>query len=320
MNGTELLMPELPITTDNKKNKDTSHNKLKGVIKGKKYSLFILCIILCDFLMMGILTMKLNDFWINTLSIIDFVIQAVFIVDIILYFIAYGWSFFKDAWKIIDLFTTIVTTIPLGSFSQYTKFIRSFRVLRVLRVFSRLKYLRFLIIVLGKAIPQVAWTILMQLILFYCYSVIGTMIFGEKFPAWFGSIWLSLYTLFQVMTLESWSMGIARPVIAEYQYAWIYFVTFVILSSFILMNIVVGIVVNTIETTTEEEMNKEFSSVPKDKQQILNLIKQLKEVQAVLEDVIKENSNDVEKDMKNPEILPVKQSPQDNTTVEVLSI
>ena len=73
-------MPELPITTDNKKNKDTSHSKLKGVIKGKKYSLFILCIILCDFLMMGILTMKLNDFWIIFLSIFVFVFFAVFFV------------------------------------------------------------------------------------------------------------------------------------------------------------------------------------------------------------------------------------------------
>ena len=113
------------------------------------------------------------------------------------------------------------------------------------------------------------------------------MLFGETFYDWFGSVWLSLYSLFQIMTLESWSMGIARPVIAVYKYAWIYFVSFVILSSFILMNIVVGIVVNSIQTATEDEeeenRQKHMNLLSQDKQVLVNLLNQLHAMEAEVE-------------------------------------
>ena len=307
-------MPELPISTENSNTQKDRRNKTKKFVEGKKYALFILIVIVVDFLMMGILTMKLSNFWINILSYVDYVIQAIFIIDVIINIYVYRCGYFKDTWKLLDLFTTIITTIPLGAFSQYSKFIRSFRVLRVIRVFSRLKYLRFLIVVLGKAIPQVAWIVLVQVILFYCYAVIGTMLFGETFYDWFGSVWLSLYSLFQIMTLESWSMGIARPVIAVYKYAWIYFVSFVILSSFILMNIVVGIVVNSIQTTTEDEeeenRQKHMNLLSQDKQVLVNLLNQLHAMEAAVEKVLENTSNNhIKCDEEN--VLP----PTQNNTV-----
>ena len=97
------------------------------------------------------------------------------------------------------------------------------------------------------------WAILGFVLFYYVYGIIGTSLFGQRFPDWFGTLGTSVYSLFQVMTLESWSMGIARPVIAVFPYAWIYFVSYILITSFIVMNIVVGIVLNSINESVSEE-------------------------------------------------------------------
>ena len=140
------------------------------------------------------------------------------------------------------------------------------------------------------------------------------MWFGEQFTLWFGSVWRSLYSLFQIMTLESWSMGIARPVIAVFPQAWVFFVTFVILSSFVLMNIVVGIVVNSIQTTTEDEeeenRQKHMTLLSQDKQVLVNLLNQLHAMEAAVEKVLENTSNNhIKCDEEN--VLP----PTQNNTV-----
>ena len=98
----------------------------------------------------------------------------------------------------------------------------------------------------------IGWTGVLLLLIYYIFALIGVNLFGEAFPDWFGTIGKAMYTLFQVMTLESWSMGISRPVMAEFSYAWAYFVPFVLLSSFVVMNVVVGIVVNAIDEVNAE--------------------------------------------------------------------
>ena len=81
-------------------------------------------------------------------------------------------------------------------------------------------------------------------IVFYVAAVLGTNLFGGAFPDWFGTLGKSLYTLFQVMTLESWSMGIARPVMAVYPYAWVFFVPFILASTFTILNVFIGVIVD----------------------------------------------------------------------------
>ena len=113
-------MPELPISTENSNTQKDRRNKTKKFVEGKKYALFILIVIVVDFLMMGILTMKLSNFWIDILSYVDYVIQAIFIIDVVINIYIYRCGYFKDTWKLLDLFTTIITTVPLGAFSQYS--------------------------------------------------------------------------------------------------------------------------------------------------------------------------------------------------------
>ena len=101
------------------------------------------------------------------------------------------------------------------------------------------------------------------------FSVITTKIFGKNFPEWFGSIDDSMFTLFQIMTLESWSMGIVRPVMEIYPWAWILFVAFIILSSFTVLNLFISIIIDSMQTlnegkqtgeTRETEENKRYAS------------------------------------------------------------
>ena len=241
--------------------------------------------------MMGVLTYKLGDTVVFVLQVLDIIIQGIFIMDCLLQLYCYRLSFFSDGWKIADLVITVLTCIPLGSISKYSKFARSIRVVRVVRVFSHVKYLRLLLNVLCETLPQVGWTVVIQLILFYCYAVLGTMFFGEQFPDWFGSIWLSFFSLFQVMTLESWSSGIARPVIAVYPSAWVYFVSFVIISSFVLMNIVVGVIVNSMQTTSQRNQLLEYANLgctEKENQVLFELLGKIYEIENAIQIVVDE--------------------------------
>ena len=303
-------MTLLPITqkdaTKEEYHPTSTRTSIQSLLESRCYTCFILIIILIDFIMMGVLTCKLGETTIIVSQIMDIIIQGIFIMDCLLQMYCFRGKFFSDSWKILDLLTTIITSIPLGSFSKYSKFICSIRILRVIRLFSHFAYLRKIIDIIGKAIPQVAWTIVVQLVVFYCYAVIGTMLFGEQFQDWFGSIWLSLYSLFQIMTLESWSMGIARPVIAVFPFAWIYFVSFVIMSSFVLMNIVVGIIVNTIQDDTsieilnckdnEERVLKEF---------LLKLEKLESELRIVLNEKEDDDDNSKSGEVNMPAVTPV---------------
>ncbi len=120
-------------------------------------------------------------------------------------------------------------------------------------------------------------------------ELIGVNLFGQAFPDWFGTVGKAMYTLFQVMTLESWSMGISRPVMEVYSAAWLYFVPFVLISSFIVMNVVVGIVVNSISEVTAEDTKQaledagdEESGEKSEEEQIKALTREVKEMREML--------------------------------------
>ena len=114
------------------------------------------------------------------------------------------------------------------------------------------------------------------MLIYYIFALIGVNLFGDAFPDWFGTIGKAMYTLFQVMTLESWSMGISRPVMELFPYAWAYFVPFVLLSSFIVMNVVVGIVVNAISEVTADTAKEEVEEPKVSEKALIEEIHSLK--------------------------------------------
>jgi voltage-gated sodium channel len=142
----------------------------------------------------------------------------------------------------------IVVAIALVPASGPLAVLRALRVLRVLRMISMMPRLRFVVEALLHAIPGISSIALLMLILFYVFAVMATSLFGDQFPQWFGSIGGSMYTLFQIMTLESWSMGIVRPVMEVYPYAWLYFIPFILIATFTMLNLFIGIIVDTMQS------------------------------------------------------------------------
>ena len=184
------------------------------------------------------------------LTTIDRIALWVFTVELTLKLYAYRARFFSGGWNIFDLCVVAIAWVPsAGPFSV----LRALRVLRVLRLVSVVPQMRTVVGALVGALPGMGAIVAVLMLVFYVSSVMATKLFGASFPMWFGTIGESMYTLFQIMTLESWSMGIVRPVMDTYPYAWAFFVPFVVITSFAVLNLFIGLIVNSMQTIQEAD-------------------------------------------------------------------
>ena len=175
---------------------------------------------------------------------IDAVCLAIFTTEIALKLVAHGWRFFRSPWNVFDF---VIVGIALAPVADGVSVLRALRVLRVLRVITVAPRLRRVVEGFVTALPGMGSVFLLMGIIFYIGAVMATKLFGEAFPQWFGTLGRSLYSLFQVMTLESWSMGIVRPVMDLYPYAWVFFVPFIMVTTFAVVNLLVGLIVNSMQ-------------------------------------------------------------------------
>jgi len=180
----------------------------------------------------------------DLLHVADRAILAVFVAEIAAKLFAFGWRFFRDPWNVFDFLVVGIALVPA---SGPLAVLRTLRVLRVLRLVSTVPRLRMVIEALLHAIPGIGAIAGLLLLIFYVSAVMATSLFSADFPDWFGHIGRSMYTLFQIMTLESWSMGIARPVMTEYPYAWAFFVPFILIATFTMLNLFIAVIVNTMQ-------------------------------------------------------------------------
>lgn len=226
--------------------------KVLKIVESSVFNNFILFVIIFNSIILGMMTdAKICQFCGDLLHHICTICVVIFSIEIFMKLYVYKKSFFKHGWNIFDFILVAMSWIPTGGvFSSFRAF-RVLRALRTLRLITHLERLRIIVQAIIESIPNVGWASVLLLLLFYIFSIMGTTMFAEAFPEFFGSIGKSMYSLFQIMTLESWSMGIARPVIREFHYAWIYFISFILVSSFIVMNVIVGIVVNAISELSE---------------------------------------------------------------------
>lgn len=178
------------------------------------------------------------------LKLLDKACLGVFMLEISLKLAAYRWHFFRSGWNWFDFLVVGVALVPGAGVWAV---LRSLRVLRVLRLLTVIPSLRKVVLAFLHAIPGLAGVMAVMAIFFYTAAVLATKLFGSQFTEWFGTIGRSLYSLFQIMTLESWSMGIVRPVMEVYPYAWIFFVPFIIIATFTILNLFIGIIVSTMQ-------------------------------------------------------------------------
>lgn len=179
---------------------------------------------------------------------LDQLILALFVLEISLRIYLYRLSFWRDPWSLFDFTVVAIALIPAsGPFAV----LRALRVLRVLRLLTMVPSMRRVVGALLAAIPGLGSIGLMLLVFYYVFAVIATNLFGVSHPEWFGTLAHSFYTLFQIMTLESWSMGIVRPVMETFPYAWAFFVPFILVATFTMLNLFIAIIVNAMQSYTE---------------------------------------------------------------------
>ncbi len=220
------------------------------------------------------------------LAVIDTVILVIFTVELAAKLYAYRLDFFRSGWNLFDLAIVTIAWLPA---TNGLSILRALRILRVLRLLSVVPQMRRVIGAIGHAIPGMISVIGVLCLVFYISAVLATQLFGHhadpRMQEWFGTIWASAYTLFQVMTLESWSMGIVRPTMELFPYAWMFFVPFIIVTSFAVLNLFIGIIVDAMQTAhaAEEEETRADSDRPATNADITALHERLDRLQATLE-------------------------------------
>ena len=228
---------------------------LRGAVRRRMESsrvqYFITLLIVINAIILGLETVPLAmERYGAFLLAVDNFILGVFVIEILLRIYAHRLSFFRDPWSLFDFTVVAIALVPA---SGPLAVLRALRILRVLRLLTLVPSMRRVVGALLGSIPGLSSIALVLLLIYYVFAVIATKLFGDHFPQWFGSIGESLYSLFQIMTLESWSMGIVRPVMVEHPYAWIFFIIFILIATFTMLNLFIAIIVNAMQTFTEEE-------------------------------------------------------------------
>jgi voltage-gated sodium channel len=177
------------------------------------------------------------------LHVLDQALLAVFVIELALKLIAHGPRFFRSGWNIFDFLVVGISLLPSsGAFTV----LRALRVLRVLRLMSAVPKMRFVVESLGRSLPGLGSIGFLLMLFFYVFAVMATRLFGAEYPQWFGSLWASMFSLFQIMTLEGWA-DIAREIMASQPGAWLFFLVFILLATFTVLNLFIAVIVNAMQ-------------------------------------------------------------------------
>ena len=230
-------------------------NKIKIIIENNITTTVITILILLNAVILGLET---DDYFATKfggiLTWADKFILILFSFELFLKFYVYRIKFFHSGWNIFDLSIVIIAWLPT---SGALTVLRALRILRVLRLISVVPQLRRVVSAIGYSIPGMVSVVGVLGLIFYVASVLATKLFGihpDPFmQEWFGSIGASAYTLFQIMTLESWSMGVVRPTMELFPWAWAFFIPFIIITSFAVLNFFIGIIVDSMQIAQKDD-------------------------------------------------------------------
>jgi len=207
------------------------------------------------------------------LKMADHIILGIFVVELAVRIFVHRAQFWRDPWSLFDFSVVAIALIPAtGNLSV----LRALRIIRALRLISAIKSMRRVVGGLLHAIPGMGSIVALLGLVFYVFSVMATKLFGADFPQWFGTIGESAYSLFQIMTLESWSMGIVRPVMEVHSWAWAFFVPFILITSFTVLNLFIGIIVDAMQTQHEAELEADQESTRAEIDEILKEVRALR--------------------------------------------
>ena len=248
-------------------------NKCKGLCEHPNFEKLIICAVFINAIFLGIeVSLSLTPSMTIFFQVTEVVFMTLFCSEIFLKMIYFKGGFFKDPWRFFDFMVVSLALIPS---SGPLSILRAFRVLRALRMISVVPRLRQVVVGLMGSLPGAVGSII--ILVFYVAAVMATTMFGSVFHDWFGSIPSSAYSLFQIMTLESWSMGIVRPVMQEFPWAWMFFIPFICVTTFIMLNLMIAVIVSSMQGENVEAAAEVAQSSHDERKELLLEIKTLQE-------------------------------------------
>jgi voltage-gated sodium channel len=237
------------------------YQKIHRLVSCSAFQNFIIALIIINGLTMGLETSQsIMASYGGYLHFFDKFVIAVFTIEILMRVYVHRVAFFKDPWSLFDFVIVAISLVPAsGGF----EILRVLRVLRLFRLVTVVPQMRKIVMALLSTIPGMASIAGLMTLFFYIFAIMATNLYGVSHPEWFGTLGESFYTLFQIMTLESWSMGIVRPIMEVHPKAWMFFVPFIFVVTFVMINLIVAVVVdamNALSTKEEEHIIDEVKS------------------------------------------------------------
>ncbi len=254
--------------------------RIGRLVRAPAFERAIITLIIVNALLLGLDTYAwVHDRFGAAIASLDRLILAVFVAEIAARMLVHGRGFFRDPWSVFDFLVVAVALMPsAGPFAV----LRALRIIRALRLITAVESMRRVIGGLLEALPGMGSIVALLALIFYVAAVMTTELFGARFPEWFGTLGRSAYTLFQIMTLESWSMGIVRPVMEVYPWAWMFFIPFIVITAFAVLNLFIGIIVNAMQKEHEELLRAQQEETGDELQRILTELRALRsELQAL---------------------------------------
>jgi voltage-gated sodium channel len=194
----------------------------------------------------------------HALKLADKFIIAIFVLELGARLIAYGAKFFRSGWNIFDFIIVAITFVPA---QEQISVLRAFRILRAFRLLSAVPKMRRVVEALLDSIPGLISIAGLLALIFYVFAVLATNLFGAQFPDLFGNIGRSMYTLFQIMTLEGWSAEVVRPIMEIHKWAWVFFIPFILISAFTVLNLFLALIVDSLQSIKESQSKEILSKI-----------------------------------------------------------
>lgn len=217
----------------------------------RKFEGFVISVIIISALLIGAKTYDISVLAARMIHIADWAITLFFLTEIIIRFLGEErkLNFFHRGWNIFDTVIVVASLVPIEN-SEMALLGRLIRVFRVLRMVSIVPEMRLLLDALLKALPQLGYVVALMFIIFYIYGAIGSLFFADINPTLWGDISISMLTLFRVMTFEDWT-DVMYETMAVYPLSWLFYLTFIFFTAFAFLNMVIGIVVNTLHEESD---------------------------------------------------------------------
>ena len=252
--------------------------KLRAIVEDPRTERVILAVIIVNAITLGLQTSKtVMASWAPVLEFFDDVIVGIFVFEVTARIIVHRWAFFRDPWSVFDFVVVAISMVPA---SQTFSVLRALRILRALRLITAVPTLKAVVAGLLAALPGMGSIVILIMLIYYVFAVIAVKLYGSAFPELFGTLGKSFFTLFTVMTLEGWVDGVVKPIMEQFPRAWLFFVIFIVMTTFMVLNLFIGVVVNAMQKEHEKaetmERGAEREIVHEETAPILSELRSLK--------------------------------------------